>query len=270
MQCQIPPSSLDSSGCLKLKDFEALKLSGCEVPEGTCFTMEEEAAATAPSVPKRKEKHMSDPVKATAPVKATPPAKAEVAHEAVEVKEVMAAPPVETKAVVEQPAVDPAAQLANLASQKDLGGYGLIAGVVAVVGGGAAIKFYRDWIKGRQEIDSKKSEQDFELRKMELENKKFQQDEGHKACSIERAAMAAQIAGLTAQLQTMTTKLEEAQSKASNAAQAAAQAQTNAEVAVKKAEKLDLGEFDPEEAEERLSKVEKAVTALKKGKKAGA
>ena len=157
-----------------------------------------------------------------------------------------------------------------MASQKDLGGYGLIAGVVAVVGGGAAIKFYRDWIKGRQEIDSKKSEQDFELRKMELENKKFQQDEGHKACSIERAAMAAQIAGLTAQLQTMTTKLEEAQAKASNAAQAAAQAQTNAEVAVKKAEKLDLGEFDPEEAEERLSKVEKAVTALKKGKKAGA
>ena len=266
MQCQIPQSSLDSSGCLKLKDFEALKLSGCEVPEGTCFTMEEEAAATAPSVPKRKEKHMSDPVKAA------PPAKAEVVQHAPEVhQEVGQAPaPVETKAIVEQPAVDPAAQLANLAGQKDLGGYGLIAGVVAVVGGGAAIKFYRDWIKGRQDIDSKKSEQEFELKKMELENKKHQQDEGHKACSIERAAMAAQIAGLTAQLQAVTAKLEEAQLKVSAAAAAAEHAKQSADSAVKKAEKLDLGEFDPEEAEERLSKVEKAVTALKKGKKAGA
>ncbi len=209
-----------------------------------------------------------------------PPAKAHVEQHPVEVH-TEAAPAAhapaaevahqpETKAIVEQPAVDPAAQLANLAGQKDLGGYGLIAGVVAVVGGGAAIKFYRDWIKGRQDIDSKKSEQDFELRKMELENKKHQQDEGHRACSVERAAMAAQIAGLTAQLQTVTAKLEEAQGKVAVAAQAAAQAQSQAEEAAKKAAKVDLGEFDPEEAEERLSKVEKAVTALKKGKKAGA
>jgi hypothetical protein len=176
----------------------------------------------------------------------------------------------ETKAIVEQPAVDPAAQLANLAGQKDLGGYGLIAGVVAVVGGGAAIKFYRDWIKGRQDIDSKKSEQDFELKKMEIEQRSKQQDEGHKACSVERAAMAAQIAGLTAQLQAVLAKLEEAQGKVSAAAQAAAQAHIQAQEAAKKAAKVDLGEFDPEEAEERLSKVEKAVTALKKGKKAGA
>ena len=261
MQCQIPQSALDSDGCLKLRNFESLKLSGCEVPEGLCISVEEDVAAPPSTKLPRKEKHMSDAVKVG------PPAKAEVVHEVVEVKEVMAAPPVETKAVVEQPAVDPAAQLSNLASQKDLGGYGLVAGVVAVVGGGAAIKFYRDWIKGRQDIDSKKSEQDFELKKMEIEHKAKQQDEGHRACSVERAALTAQIASMAAQLQALTEKLEEAQKKATNASAAADQAKLSAEAAAKKAAKVDLGDFDPEAAEERLAKVEKAVVALKKLKK---
>ncbi len=269
MQCQIPQAALDSDGCLKLRTFESLNLTGCEVPEGLCISVEEDAPAPPATRTPRKEKHMANAV-----AQPHPPAAAHVDHPAAEVHAdvtpVAAVAQPETKAIVEQPAVDPAAQLANLAGQKDLGGYGLIAGVVAVVGGGAAIKFYRDWIKGRQEIDSKKSEQDFELRKMELENKKHQQDEGHKACSIERAALAAQIAGLTTQLQAVTAKLEEAQGKVAVAAQAAAHAQAQAEEAAKKAAKVDLGEFDPEEAEERLSKVEKAVTALKKGKKAGA
>ncbi len=270
MQCQIPQSALDAEGCLKLRTFESLKLSDCEVPEGLCISVEEDVAAS-PSPKPHREKNMANAVAQPHPP-APAPAPAHVEQPAADVHAEVVQPPVaETKAIVEQPAgPDPAAQLANLASNKDLGGYGLIAGVVAVVGGGAAIKFYRDWIKGKQDIDSKKSEQEFELKKMELENKKHQQDEGHKACSIERAAMAAQIAGLTAQLQAVTAKLEEAQLKVSAAAAAAEHAKQSADSAVKKAEKLDLGEFDPEEAEERLSKVEKAVTALKKGKKAGA
>jgi valyl-tRNA synthetase len=194
------------------------------------------------------------------------PAKAEVAHEAVEVKEavVQQPPAVETKAIVEQPsAPDPAAQLANLAASKDLGGYGLVAGVVAVVGGAGFLKFYNNIVKGKQE----KSTQEFELKKMEIEHKAKQQDEGHKACSVERAALTAQLASMAGQLQALTAKLEEAQLKASAASAAAEVAKQSAEAAAKKAEKVDLGDFDPEEAEERLAKIEKAVTALKKVKK---
>ena len=230
MLCEIPKSALNKSGCLKVEEVAAIQLSGCEIPEGTCFDVEEKMAE-----PTKAETHVPDmaPAGAAAPV----------------------APPV-TTAHVEQPAIDPAAQLAQLAGQKDLGSAGLIAGVVGVVGGGAALKFYRDWIKGKQDVESKKSEQDFELKKMELENKKSQQDEGHKACSVERAALAAQLASMTAQLQAATVKMDEVSGKVSGLGMKLDDVSGKAERTAAKVSKIEP-DFDTEELETRLAKLEK-------------
>ena len=230
MLCEIPKSALNKSGCLKVEEVAAIQLSGCEIPEGTCFDVEEKMAE-----PTKVETHVPDMAPAGAPAPAAPPA---------------------TTAHVEQPAVDPAAQLAQLAGSKDLGGMGLIAGVVGVVGGGAAIKFYRDWIKGKQDVESKKSEQDFELKKMELENKKHQQDEGHKACSVERAALAAQLTSMTAQLQAATAKLDEVSGKVSGLSVKLDDVSGKAERTAAKVSKIEP-DFDTEELEARLSKLEK-------------
>lgn len=232
MLCEIPKSALNKSGCLKVEEVAAIQLSGCEIPEGTCFDVETK---------------MAEPLKAD--VRAvTPPDLAPAGAP-------VAAPPV-TTASVEQPALDPAAQLAQLAGQKDIGGAGLIAGIVGVVGGGAALKFYRDWIKGKQDVDSKKSEQDFELKKMELENKKHQQDEGHKACSVERAALAAQLTGMTAQLQAATAKIEELSGKIGGLSHKLDDVSSKSERTAAKVSKIEP-DFDTEELEARLAKLEK-------------
>ena len=103
--------------------------------------------------------------------------------------------------------------------------------VVGVAGGGAAIKLYQSMSKNKH---------DEAMKKLEIEQQRSEkQDDQHQACNASRAALEAKVVALTA-------KVEELASKSSGSS-------------------FDLGEFDPEEIEERLKKIEESLKA--KGKR---
>jgi hypothetical protein len=105
---------------------------------------------------------------------------------------------------------------------------------VGVAGGGAAIKLYQNMVK---------SKHDQKMKELEIEEKRAdKQDDKHQACAAERVALEAKVAALGA-------KLEEVAAKQSSTGSS-----------------FDLGDFDPEELEERLKKIEAALKPAK-GKK---
>lgn len=105
---------------------------------------------------------------------------------------------------------------------------------VGVAGGGAAIKLYQNMVK---------SKHDQKMKELEIEEKRAdKQDDKHQACAAERVALEAKVAALGA-------KLEELAAKQSSTGSS-----------------FDLGDFDPEELEERLKKIEAALKPAK-GKK---
>jgi len=97
--------------------------------------------------------------------------------------------------------------------------------VVGVAGGGAAWKFYQSHSKNKHEEA---------MKRLEIEEQRSQkQDDQHQACNASRMALEAKVA-------TLTAKVEEMSSKSSGSS-------------------FDLGEFDPEEIEERLKKLEESL-----------
>ena len=125
----------------------------------------------------------------------------------------------------------------------------LVGGAAALAVIGAAIKFGPQALKNRAEAAEREHER--EMRRLELEEKKAQQnDDQHGKCSVERAALEAKVAALESSLSGMAAKVEEA-AKAAGEKPAA------------------VGNFDPEDLEERLAMLEKALKPQrkKKGKK---
>lgn len=97
--------------------------------------------------------------------------------------------------------------------------------VVGVAGGGAAWKFYQSHSKNKH---------DEAMKRLEIEEQRSQkQDDQHQACNASRMALEAKVA-------TLTAKVEELSSKGSGSS-------------------FDLGDFDPEELEERLKKIEESL-----------
>jgi uncharacterized protein HemX len=102
--------------------------------------------------------------------------------------------------------------------------------VVGVAGGGAAWKFYQSHSKNKHEEA---------MKKLDIEQQRSEkQDDQHQQCNASRIALEAKVAALEA-------KVEKMPSSGSS---------------------FDLGDFDPEELEERLKKLEAALKPVK-GKK---
>jgi len=106
--------------------------------------------------------------------------------------------------------------------------------VVGVAGGGAAIKLYQNMVK---------SKHDQKMKELEIEERRAEkQDDKHQACAAERMALEAKIAALGAKVEELTASMPSTGSS------------------------FDLGDFDPEELEVRLKKIEDALKPAK-GKK---
>ena len=105
---------------------------------------------------------------------------------------------------------------------------------IGVAGGGAAIKLYQNMSKNKHEQA---------MKKLELEERRSEkQDDQHQQCNASRVALEAKIASLTARLEELAARKPESSS-------------------------LDLGDFNPEELEERLKKIESALKPAKGKKK---
>lgn len=109
--------------------------------------------------------------------------------------------------------------------------------IVGVAGGGAAFKLYQNLTKSSAEKSERAHE--LEMKRLELEHQAKQQSEDqHKACSVERAALEAKVAALTARLEEVSAKAE-------------------------KAAGFGVDGFSPEDVQERLEKIEKALKPAK-------
>lgn len=104
---------------------------------------------------------------------------------------------------------------------------------IGVAGGGAAWKFYQSHSKNKH---------DEAMKRLEIEEQRTQkQDDQHQACNASRVALEAKVA-------TLTAKVDELASKPAPTGSS-----------------FDLSEFDPEELEARLKKLEESLKA--KGKR---
>ncbi len=130
-------------------------------------------------------------------------------------------------------------------------GPGLLIGgaaVLAVIG--AAIKFGPQMMKNRAEAAEREHER--ELKRLEIEEKKAQQqDDQHGKCATERAMLESKVSAVESSLSNVETKV----------------AQVAQEVRAIGERPMPVAEFDAEEIEERLAKVEKALKPSKPAKK---
>lgn len=245
--CKLTDEMRDANGCLPLSVFLG-DLGDCriELPEGErlCFSTamqmhdkhghpvdgDHDAAAKHGCDHKdskewkaehhgHKEKHMEEqkPAETTETVSITPPP----------------APAVTTSTVSVDAAVAQTKELLG----KDAGPGILIAGAAALAVVGAAIKIVPNYIKGKQELESKRIEAE--------QARSEKQDDNHQKCSAERMMLESKVAALQAKLDVVEAKAEKAGSAS-----------------------LNMDGFDPEELEERLAKIEKALKAKPKAKKA--
>lgn len=243
MLCQIPSDLLDAAGCVKTRDLQSLALSGCEIPQGLCLTVEE------PQAPRRAQEHPPMPDAAPAPVAPSlTPGGVPVA-----------AAPVQTQAVVAQPApapADPTAQLMALAGQKDVSPMAVVAGVAALAGSGVVLKFAKDLFQSRKETAEKKAEQDYELKKMELEQKSKQSEDGHQACGVARAALEARVVAAEQRAGGLESRLAASEQSTADLGKRAQAALATVEDSTKGALKIEA------ELTERIDTVSKRVTKL--------
>lgn len=120
-----------------------------------------------------------------------------------------------------------------LPAAADTSGMTVLMAGVAVLGGGAAWKFYDSHSKRRHEQEMAKIERG---------------DDSHKKCDASRGALESRVTELFAKIDTQNVRLDE----------------IHRAIAEQKQSSLKLGSFDPEELEERLNKLEKLN---KKGRK---
>ena len=123
--CIFPDEHRDSQGCLPFAYFRELGKTDCTPKVGECFTMGW-GSAPKPELKPNKEKKMSDAV-----------------------KNPDAVIPAETKAIeVQPPSAD---EIGKLVEQSGGGAAGVAVALIAVAGGGAAMKFYSDFSKNKYE-----------------------------------------------------------------------------------------------------------------------
>jgi hypothetical protein len=124
---------------------------------------------------------------------------------------------------------------------------------------GAAVKFGPGLLKARAESIAKEKELAHEekMKQLELEEKKVQkQDEQHGQCNAARMALEARVVAAEQKASAFEAKLAEVEAKAAEAAKAAAEKPAMPEV-----------EFDAEELESRLKKLEAAMKPPKSKRK---
>lgn len=155
-------------------------------------------------------------------------------QKSVEVLTASAPEPVATTATV---SVDAAVTQTKELLGKDAGPGLLIAGAAVLAVVGAAVKIVPTWLKGKQELEAKRIEAE--------QARTEKQDDNHQKCSTERAMLEAKVSALQSKLDIVEAKAEKAGSAS-----------------------LNMGDFDPEELQERLAKIEKALKAKPKTKKA--
>lgn len=110
--------------------------------------------------------------------------------------------------------------------------------LVGVAGGGAAFKLYQNFAKNNAEKSERSHE--LEMKRLELEHQSKQSD-SHQTCAIERAQLEARVAALTGRLEEIAAKAE-------------------------KTSASSLGDFDADDVEQRLAKIEKALKPAKRGR----
>lgn len=190
---------------------------------------------------------MAEPIPAPAPTPALTPGGVPVAA------------PAQTQAVVAQPApapADPTAQLMALAGQKDVSPLAVVAGVAALAGSGVMLKFVKDLFQSRKETAEKKAEQDYELRKMELEQKSKQGEDQHQACGVARAALEARVVAAEQRAGALDARLASTEQSLADLGKRAQAALATVEESSQDAAKVEarLGE--------RIDTVSKRVTKL--------
>ncbi len=249
--CPLDPAMRQQDGCYPIGYFYT-HTQGCILPPGAlCFSTiaqpvddhghavdnewggrvchhDDPPAPREPmSTPK---KHAEAPAAPAAPVVAAP--------------EATAPAPVEqaTKAIVEQPAVTTAAhELSGIIGQ-DITGMQVVMAVVAVGGGGAAWKFYNQ----RQKLKHEEKMAELESKKGKGKGDKSERkDDDHSTCNAARVALEARVAAAEAKSATLESKLAALEKKTGEAG-----------------EGFDLGDFDPEELEERVKRLEKRLKKL--------
>lgn len=218
----------DAHGCLPVGALTAA--NGCRIPLGECFTIYNPDTAFNTRTPNKErpvaDQHPDAPAPAPAEEKAAPlagppaaPLMAPVAH--------TAEAPVPATAVAEIQALLP---------KDGSGGTGVtvLLTLIAVGGGGAAWKFYQSFAK--QKHEQRMKELEIKEKKIELQDDK----NDHKACEAaranDRAAWEAKVAALEA-------RLADAEKRA----------------AEKPAPELPELPFDPDELQQRLAELEKAL-----------
>ena len=249
--CVFPKEALTEDGCVLFSTFEkVLSETNCRVEAGTCFVFVQEIhdkhghkldgdwdpegrdGCNHRETPEwraehKREKKMSKEAKHEEPKHEEAlavPAPAAIQEQATE----------KLKAVTEQPAAmasSAAGELSGIIGH-DVSGMQVVMAIVAVAGGGAAWKFYQQ----RQKLKHEET-----MERMKHERK--QQDDSHKQCDVARTALEARVAAAEQKNAALEAKLAEVEKKASKGG-------------------LDFDGFDPDDVQEEIEKLKKAVKKL--------
>jgi hypothetical protein len=268
-ECVFPDGARDAYGCMAFADFVRYS-QDCELvmPDaGLCFQM----VSTIHDKHGHKLDGDHDPAgahgcdhrdtpewKVEHPRKA-PPKKETPVKESIQIQEPAAAE-APTTAIVAQPPTVPTTTAtvgvdAAVNQMKSLLPAGadpalMVGGAAGLAVIGAAIKFGPSVLKARAQKAEREHEE--KMRKLELEEKKAdQQDDKHQQCTTARVALEARVVSAEQKTAAVEAKLAEVVAKAEKAGGSS----------------IDLGDFDPDELEERLTKIEKAMKPAKAAKK---
>lgn len=246
--CKLTADMRDVNGCLPLSVFGSLGDCRIEMPEGEtlCFaskmTIEDKHGHVVDGDHDPEAKHGCDH-RETKEWKAEHRGHKEHKMEEQKPAEIVVSdtvsmtPPPAPAVTTSTVSVDAAVAQTKELLGKDAGPGLLIAGAAALAVVGAAIKIVPNYLKGKQELESKRIEAE--------QARTEKQDDNHQKCSAERMMLESKVAALQSKLDIVEAKAEKAGSAS-----------------------LNMDGFDPEELEERLAKIEKALKAKPKAKKA--
>jgi hypothetical protein len=177
--CTFPVEARGADGCYPLQLF--LTATNCEFRKKVCFTTQQAEVTKMPT----DEKNQPPPMLAAV----TPPVVAD-------------AP------VVESVGVDSAISQVKSLVPADTSPGLLIGGAALLAVLGAAFKFGPSVLKAKAERAQQAHE--LELEKLRMERDKTEkQDDQHKACAVERAALNARLSGLQARLDDLSEKMKD-------------------------------------------------------------
>lgn len=257
-ECVFPEQFKDASGCYPISVVEQLG-KNCKLPSQLCFGFE--------FTVHDKHGHLLDgdydpkgqggcDHRETPEWKAEHPKERKMAKEAPKSQDaIQVVPPVagneivnpqitdavtqKTKALTEAPQTA-AKELSGIIGH-DVSGAQVAMAVVAVAGGGAAIKLYNNISKRKHD------EKMAQIESQKNEKKKSDKKDDHGSCNVARAALEARVLAAEQKTAALEARLAEIQKKSQDSG-------------------LDF-DFDPEELQERIEKLEKALKKPQKKKK---